>query len=105
MAPNLTHAYLELKELKRENGMLKKLAENLDNELKRYRAKPFADDVKESFQGVRSFDKELIEQLGHMRQCLEQHCSFFRVVVTQPLDVALQLPGLKKQCKSLLERP
>jgi hypothetical protein len=50
----------ELKELRRENALLKKLAENLDNELKRYRAKPFAE---EGFQGVRAFEKGLVELL------------------------------------------
>jgi oligoendopeptidase F len=39
---------------------LKKLAENLDNELKRYRAQPF---LEEAFEGVRRFDKDLIELL------------------------------------------
>jgi len=39
---------------------LKKLVENLDNELRRYRVKPF---IEEGFVGVRMFDKELIELL------------------------------------------
>ncbi|MEM2873508.1 MAG: hypothetical protein QXD82_04980 [Nitrososphaerales archaeon] len=50
----------ELKKLKDENRLLKRLVENLDNELKRYRAKPF---IEEDFQGTRRFDKELIELL------------------------------------------
>jgi len=50
----------ELKRLRSENSLLKKLAENLDNELKRYRAQPF---LEETFEGVRKFDKDLIELL------------------------------------------
>jgi hypothetical protein len=50
----------EIKELRKENRLLKKLVDNLDNELKRYRAKPFLD---EDFRGVRRFDKELIDLL------------------------------------------
>jgi len=39
---------------------LKQLVDNLDNELKRYRVKPF---LEEEFKGVRRFDKELIDLL------------------------------------------
>lgn len=50
----------ELKRLRRDNRLLKKLVDNLDNELKRYRAKPFTE---EAFMGVRAFDRELISVL------------------------------------------
>jgi transposase len=50
----------ELKKVKNENRLLKKLAENLDNELRRYRAQPF---LEEAFEGVRRFDRDLIELL------------------------------------------
>ncbi len=50
----------EIKELRQDNRLLKKLAENLDNEAKLFRAQPFLD---ESFSGVRSYNKELIEIL------------------------------------------
>ncbi len=50
----------ELKKLREENRLLKKLVENLDNELKRYRAQPF---LQETFEGVRRFDRDLIELL------------------------------------------
>jgi len=56
----LRDAEEELKKLRNENRLLKKLAENLDNELKRYRAQPF---LEEAFEGVRRFDKDLIELL------------------------------------------
>jgi hypothetical protein len=50
----------ELKQLRDENRRLGILVDTLDAELKRYRAQPFLD---EGFQGVRSYDKELIELL------------------------------------------
>jgi len=50
----------ELKDLRDENRMLKRLVENLDKELKRYRLQPF---VEERFEGVRRYDRELIELL------------------------------------------
>jgi predicted HicB family RNase H-like nuclease len=56
----LRDAEEELKKLRNENRLLKKLTENLDNELKRYRAQPF---LEEAFEGVRRFDKDLIELL------------------------------------------
>ena len=39
----LKNAEKELKHLKSENRLLRRLVENLDKELKRYRAKPFLD--------------------------------------------------------------
>jgi len=56
----LGNAEEELKTLRNENRLLKKLVDNLDNELKRYRTKPF---LEEDFEGVRRFDKELIDLL------------------------------------------
>jgi len=50
----------ELKKLRDDNRLLRRLVDNLDKELKRYRAQPF---LEEGFQGVRSFDKELIRLL------------------------------------------
>jgi len=50
----------ELKKLQNDNRLLKKLVDNLDKELRRYRAKPF---IEEGFQGVRRFDRELIKLL------------------------------------------
>jgi len=56
----LRDAEEELKKARNENRLLKKLAENLDNELRRYRAQPF---IEEAFEGVRRFDRDLIELL------------------------------------------
>jgi len=50
----------ELKKARNENRLLKKLTENLDNELRRYRAQPF---LEEAFEGIRKFDKDLVELL------------------------------------------
>jgi hypothetical protein len=50
----------QLKHLKKDNRLLKKLVDNLDTELKRYRAKPF---LEEDYRGIRRFDKELIDLL------------------------------------------
>ena len=40
--------------------MLRKLVDNLERELRRYRAQPF---LKPDFEGIRRFDRELIELL------------------------------------------
>ena len=56
----LRDAEEELKKLRDENRLLKKLVENLDNELRRYRAQPF---IEEAFEGIRRFDRDLIELL------------------------------------------
>jgi len=60
LVKRLRDAEEELKRLREENRLLKRLAENLDNELKRYRAQPF---LQEAFEGVRRFDRDLIELL------------------------------------------
>jgi hypothetical protein len=50
----------ELKELTSENRMLKKLVDNQETDLKRYRSQPFSES---DFEGIRRYDKELIELL------------------------------------------
>ena len=50
----------ELKQLRKDNRLLKQLVDNLDLEAKRYRAKPF---LEENFKGHRRFDRELINFL------------------------------------------
>jgi hypothetical protein len=52
----------EIAKLQQDNRLLKMLAENLDKELKKYRAQPFVGD-KGTFQGVREYDRELVELL------------------------------------------
>jgi len=50
----------ELEEERKRSRRLDLLAEKLERELRRYRAKPF---LEEGFEGVRSFQKELVELL------------------------------------------
>ena len=52
----------EIAKLNQDNRLLKMLADNLDKELKKYRARPFVED-KGRFRGVREYDKELIQLL------------------------------------------
>lgn len=50
----------EVARLREENKILKRAYERLDLELRRYRAQPF---IEEDFQGVRTYDKDLIALL------------------------------------------
>ncbi|MGA3191537.1 MAG: hypothetical protein ABSD73_03370 [Candidatus Bathyarchaeia archaeon] len=50
----------EFNGLTKENRMLKKLVENQETELKRYRSEPF---LVKDFEGTRQYDQELIELL------------------------------------------
>ncbi len=56
----LSNTEEELKQLRKDNRLLKKLVDNLDNEAKRLRAEPFLDD---SFRGVRRYNQEIIDML------------------------------------------
>lgn len=53
----------EIAQLKQESRLLKMLSENLDKELKKYRAKPFSEENEARFIGTREYDKELIDLL------------------------------------------
>ena len=50
----------ELKDMIKENRLLKKLAENQESELKRFRAEPF---LSVNFEGTRKYDTDLIQLL------------------------------------------
>lgn len=50
----------ELKEISREKRLLEHVVEKLEKEVRRYRAQPF---LQPDFEGVRRFQKELIEAL------------------------------------------
>lgn len=50
----------EIAKLREDNRLLKTLSQKLDIDLRRYRAEPILD---EDFQGVRTYDKELIDLL------------------------------------------
>ena len=60
----LSNAEEELKQLRKDNRLLKKLVDNLDTELKRHRIKPF---LEPNFKGTRRFDQELINLLKEGR--------------------------------------
>jgi len=64
LVKHLKNAEEELKELTKENRMLKKLVDNQETELKRYRSQPF---LEGDFEGTRRYDKELIELLKNGR--------------------------------------
>jgi hypothetical protein len=64
LVKRLKKAEDELKELTKESSLLKKLVENQEVELKRYRAEPF---LTKNFEGIRRYDQDLIELLKHGR--------------------------------------
>jgi len=74
----------ELKKFREENRLLRKLVDNLDNELKRYRAKPF---LEESFEGVRMLNRELINLLKRGETCSDG--DILANLNIDPSDVAL----------------
>ncbi|MGP8056555.1 MAG: hypothetical protein ACLQEQ_04775 [Nitrososphaerales archaeon] len=79
-----------------ENRLLKRLVENLDKELKRYRTRPFAE---AGFEGKRSFDKELIELLrkdgSHSQEEILAHLSVDPSDVEVVKAVSRQLEALE----------
>jgi predicted RNase H-like nuclease (RuvC/YqgF family) len=60
LVERLRKAEDELKSLREENRLLKKLVDNLDKELKRYRGKSF---LEKDFEGERAFSRELVDLL------------------------------------------
>jgi len=60
----------EIVELRKEKEVYKKLYETQDKELRRYRAEPF---LKEEFEGVRRYNKELVETLRSSRRSDRGH--------------------------------
>ena len=95
LAKRLREAEEELKKLQNENRLLKKLAENLDNELKRYRAQPF---LEEAFEGVRRFDKDLIELLRKGGSYTQEH--ILSQLNIDPSDTEL-VKAISKQLEAL----
>lgn len=55
----------ETNELRRSREMYKKLYETQEKEIRKYRAEPF---LKENFNGVRMYNKELVEILRHSKR-------------------------------------
>ncbi len=50
----------EITQLRKESRLMKQLAERLDKELRNYRMQPF---MEEEFQGIRTYDRELVDLL------------------------------------------
>ncbi len=85
----------EITKLKQENRMLKMLTENLDKELKRYRAKPF---LEEDFEGIRAYDKELVELLRKSKTIDSDH--ILRELGIRAKDIEL-VKAVNKQLENL----
>jgi hypothetical protein len=90
----------EIARLKQEVKLLKMLSENLDNELKKYRAQPFLAEssTASKFEGVREYDKELIELLkktGHI-----DNDSLLKELGIRPKDLDL-VKAIRKQLRNL----
>jgi hypothetical protein len=83
----------ELKKARNENRLLKKLAENLDNELRHYRAQPF---LEESFEGIRRFDRDIIE-------LLRKGGSYTQEKMLESLNIDLSDSDLVKAVNTQLE--
>lgn len=101
----------EISRLQQDNRLLKMLADNLDRELKHYRAKPFviedSDDEsrgsggsKRRFEGVRSYDKELIQLLrdNHGNSFDSDH--ILKKLGIKPTDIEL-VKAVSRQLHSL----
>ena len=91
----LKRAKEELKQLRSENRLLRRLVENLDRELKRYRAKPFLD---ENYVGIRRFDKDLIELLRSGRTLSDEE--ILSSLNIDPADTDL-VKAVSKQLEAL----
>ncbi len=100
--PNRARMIKELKEkeeeigkLSEDNRLLKLLSQKLDIELRRYRAQPI---LEEEFQGVRVYDKELIELLKKKGMIDSDH--LLQELVVDPKDTIL-VKAINKQLENL----
>ena len=83
----------EIIRMQHDNRLLKMLADNLDKELKKYRAKPFSED-KGHFKGIREYDKDLIDLLRKNQTIDSDH--LLRDLGISPKDTEL-VKGINKQ--------
>jgi len=81
--------------LTRENEILKLALERVENELRRYRAEPFLD---KSFEGIRGYDKRLIELLKKGDTIDSDH--LLRLLRINPRDTPL-VKAVSKQLENL----
>lgn len=85
----------EIAKLKNDNRLLKMLTENLDKELKHYRAEPFLD---RQFEGVRTYDKELVRLLKNSGSIDSDH--ILKQLGINPKDTDL-VKAVNKQLQAL----
>ena len=85
----------ELKELRDDNRLMRKLVDNQETELRRYRSQPF---LEESFRGVRSYDRDLVEILK--RGGAHRDDSILSELNISPTDVDL-VTAVRKQLEAL----
>jgi hypothetical protein len=88
LVKRLRSAEDELKKLREENRLLKRLVENLDNGLKRYRSQPF---LHEAFEGVRRFNRDLIELLRRGESYTEEEIlAYLNIQLLAPLTFCIK---------------
>ncbi|MEM2760187.1 MAG: hypothetical protein QXU32_10810 [Nitrososphaerales archaeon] len=85
----------EIAKLKQENRLLKMLTDNLDRDLKLYRAKPF---LEEEFEGVRAYARELIQLLKKNKTVDSDH--ILHELGIKPKDAEL-VKAINKQLEYL----
>jgi len=86
----------EVKRLRDDNRLLRKLVDNLDRELKRYRTMPF---TLETFEGVRGFERDLVELLRRRKGRLSED-EILSGLGIDPADVDL-VKGVARQLQAL----
>jgi hypothetical protein len=74
----------QIEKLTRENEIVKLALERVENELRRYRAEPFLD---ERFEGIRAYDRKLIELLKKGDTVDSDH--LLRLMKISPRDTPL----------------
>ena len=74
----------QIEKLTRENEIVKLALERVENELRRYRAEPFLD---EKFEGIRAYDRKLIELLKKGDTVDSDH--LLRLMKISPRDTPL----------------
>jgi len=84
-----------IERLTRENEILKLALERVENELRRYRAEPFLD---KTFEGVRGYDRRLIELLKKGDTIDSDH--LLRLLRINPRDTPL-VKAVSKQLENL----
>ena len=97
LVKQLKEAEGEISKLKQDNKLLKMLSENLDRELKRYRAKPFSDE-KAAFKGIREYDRELIDLLRKQGRIDSDHV--LKEIGVNPRDIDL-VKAVNRQLRNL----